>query len=265
MAEPTLEQLYDALRDQHAGFALNRGAGGAGGGVVTDQDTWTNIGALPSPTKGDNYQLTDATGAPARPDGTPAGVGDVVSYSGSAWLNLGPGAIQGSTGPQGPQGDPGPQGTPGTVSGPITKTITVDGQPKQAWLIQADGFRRSSTSGQPNTSGVGTGGTASLAGYGAHVEVDISSVNVGAGTLDASNYWRIRYIKYERGTGTPVTEYQTIPLPGPSQVTSHFLTYTVRANENVGYMLVDAQKVGSASPSLTGMLSFVYVWAFEDS
>ncbi|NJL83567.1 MAG: hypothetical protein HC890_12580 [Chloroflexaceae bacterium] len=80
------------------------GGGGVGGGIVTAQDTWANIGALPIPSAGDNYLLTNATGAPARAGGAAAQVGDVVTYTGSTWLNLGPGAAQG---PKGDKGDPG--------------------------------------------------------------------------------------------------------------------------------------------------------------
>lgn len=65
--------------------------GPSGTGVqFMGSDTWANISIIPTPTQGDAWILTDATGAPAQGDGTLAAVDDWMVYGVSAWENTGP-------------------------------------------------------------------------------------------------------------------------------------------------------------------------------
>ena len=68
---------------------------------IVGQDSWANISAIPSPIRGDSYQLTEVDlSTPPRADTTPARVADIVSYADtSIWINVGP-----LTGPQGSMG-----------------------------------------------------------------------------------------------------------------------------------------------------------------
>jgi hypothetical protein len=81
------------------------------------QATWVEIQAIVDPAQGDAYSLTgDPTGAPNRPDGSPAESGDLIVWDGAAWTNAGPLiGPTGATGPQGEEGDVGPTGGQGPV------------------------------------------------------------------------------------------------------------------------------------------------------
>lgn len=79
--------------------------GPAGSGVtIQGSDTYANITALPSPSTGDMWLLTDSGGG-----GSP---GDGLVWDGAAWTNVGP--IRGPAGQNGTNGSNGNDGTDGT-------------------------------------------------------------------------------------------------------------------------------------------------------
>lgn len=119
------------------------GLDGVDGTSVTIKGSapWATISAIVGPAVNDMWILTEATGAPVRPDASPAQVGDGVSWNGSSWLNLGP-----IRGPVGPAGATGATGAPGPAG--------VDGVDGSDGIDGADGAMWYS------------GGTAPLAGLG---------------------------------------------------------------------------------------------------
>jgi hypothetical protein len=63
---------------------------GIGSGyLIVRRATWADVAAIAGPSLGDTWQLVDMAGAPARPGGDPAEVGNIVQWSGTAWVNLG--------------------------------------------------------------------------------------------------------------------------------------------------------------------------------
>lgn len=90
-------------------------ASSTGGGLnFIGQGPWGDV--PPSADQNDAWTLTAPTaGAPDGPDG-PAAPGDILVWTGTAWINVGP--ISGPPGPQGPPGPPGSDGADSTVPGP---------------------------------------------------------------------------------------------------------------------------------------------------
>jgi hypothetical protein len=101
----------------------DQGATGGGGEKGDPGEGLVIIGSGPwppsvvDPPDGSGWVLESPTaGAPDRPDGSPAQVGDVLVWTGTEWINLGPvQGAQGPPGPQGPAGAEGPQGPQGPV------------------------------------------------------------------------------------------------------------------------------------------------------
>lgn len=81
--------------------------GPVGTGInVKGTNTWTYISALPAPAAGDMWVLSASNAsAPGVGGGTGGSAGDGLSWSGTAWINVG--AIRGPTGPTGPTGPAG--------------------------------------------------------------------------------------------------------------------------------------------------------------
>ena len=99
----------------------DQGATGGGGEKGDTGNGLVIVGSGPwppsavDPPDGSGWILESPTaGAPDRPDGSPAQVGDVLVWTGTEWVNLGPvQGAQGPPGPQGPAGAEGPQGPQG--------------------------------------------------------------------------------------------------------------------------------------------------------
>ena len=99
----------------------DQGATGGGGEKGDTGNGLVIVGSGPwppsavDPPDGSGWILESPTaGAPDRPDGSPAQVGDVLVWTGTEWVNLGPvQGAQGPPGPQGPAGADGPQGPQG--------------------------------------------------------------------------------------------------------------------------------------------------------